>query len=390
MVLLLLLYTYLGYPLLLRLFSWLFANPHRSDSSHCPAVTLVVSAYNEAGVMEEKMENSLALDYPEGKLTIMVVSDCSDDGTDLIVRRYASRGVRLVRARERRGKTAALNLALAEISSEVVVFSDANAMYRPDAIRYLVRHFADPKVGYVVGNARYQEEKETAAGGMESLYWDLETQVKKWESSLCSVVGGDGAIYAIRRSLYEPLLESDINDFVNPLQIVVKGYRGIFDPRAVCFEEPAGCFEKEFSRKVRIVNRSFNGVLRVRQALNPFRVGAFSWQLVSHKLLRWFSPYLVLVLLPLLLHDAVAGGRKPFELAALTAAAVLLASAGVGWLLRRRAGGNKVWFLPCYLVLMNVASALGIYYRLRGGTISTWSTVRDGSPGTGCRPGRRD
>ncbi|HJV33622.1 glycosyltransferase family 2 protein [Geomonas sp.] len=387
LLVLLLGYTYLGYPLLLWLLARLFPKSHRCDLKYRPSVTLIISAYNEAQVIEEKIVNSLALDYPREKLTVLVVSDCSDDGTDQLVCRYADLGIRLLRAPEHRGKTAALNLALAATTSELVIFSDANAIYQQDAIRQLVRHFSDDRIGYVVGHARYREEKESAAGGTESLYWDLETRIKLWESAFSSVVGGDGAIYAIRRSLYEPLLESDINDFVNPLQIVAKGYRGVFEPRAVCYEQPAGAFDKEFGRKVRIVNRSFNGLLRVRQALNPVRVGFFSWQLVSHKLLRWFSPYLAATLLVLMLHDTVRGGRHLLDLVSLTSAAGMLAAAGIGWLLRGRAHGGKVWFLPYYFVLMNLAMALGIYHRLRGRTITTWSTVRSQAPGSSWRGG---
>ncbi|HJV66213.1 MAG TPA: glycosyltransferase family 2 protein [Geomonas sp.] len=385
-LLLLLAYSYLGYPLLLRLLARLFPKPHRCERDYCPSVTLVVSAYNEAAVIEEKLVNSLELDYPKEKLAILVVSDCSDDGTDQAVARYACSGIRLLRAPERRGKTAALNLALAQVESEVVVFSDANALYQPDAIRKLVGHFADRTIGYVVGYARYREETRSAAGGTESLYWDLETRIKLWESEFSSVVGGDGAIYAIRRPLYEPLLETDINDFVNPLQIVVKGYRGVFEPGAVCFEKPAGSFEKEYARKIRIVNRSFNGVLRVRQALNPLRVGFFSWQLLSHKLLRWFSPYLAALLLALLLQQALAGRSNPVTAVTLCFAALLLLAAGLGWLLRGHAQGGKLWFVPCYFVLMNLACALGIYHRLRGRTISTWSTVRVEAPAGLRRP----
>jgi hypothetical protein len=137
-------------------------------------------------------------------------------------------------------------------------------------------------------------ELETAAGLSEEKYWSFEARLKQWESAFSSVVGGDGAIYAIRRKLWEPLQDSDINDFVNPLQIVAKGYRGVFDSEAWCTERPAGDFTKEFARKVRIVNRSFNGLLRVPQVLNPFLVGRFALLIFSHKLLRWFSPFILI------------------------------------------------------------------------------------------------
>ncbi len=379
MVLLLLLaYIYLGYPILLCLLARLFPTPHRVDEGHLPTVTLVISAYNEEAVIKSKLENSLALDYPPEKLSILVVSDCSSDGTDAEVLRFAEKGVKLLRAKERRGKTSALNIALDGVESEMVVFSDANAIYDAMAIRRLVRHFADPSIGYVVGCARYVEETVSAAGGSEGTYWDLEVMLKRWESAFSSVVGGDGAIYAIRRSLYEPLREEDINDFVNPLQIISKGYRGVFDEESWCVERPAGEFHKEFSRKVRIVNRSFSGFLRVPQAANPLVTGAFAWQLVSHKVLRWLSPYFIglffaFLVLDLLLHPASLTGEV---LLTLTVVGALISMLG--------AIVNRFWrpplplLLPYYFVLVNAASALGVFYRLMGRTIVTWSTVREG------------
>ncbi|WP_035496952.1 glycosyltransferase family 2 protein [Citrifermentans bremense] len=377
-LLLLLGYLYLGYPALLCLLARLFPKAHRFDEGYTPTVTLVISAYNEVEVIRSKIENSFALDYPADKLSIMVVSDCSDDGTDEAVLEYACRGVRLVRASLRRGKTSALNQAMALVESEVVVFSDANAIYDKNAIRKLVRHFSDQAIGYVVGYARYLEETRTAAGTSEGAYWNVEVLIKKWESDFSSVVGGDGAIYAIRRFLYQPMQESDINDFVNPLQIVVKGFRGIFDPEAYCFEQPAGKFEKEFSRKVRIVNRSFNALYRVPEACNPLRTGRFAWLLVSHKLLRWFSPYLLLLFLCALLLD---WGRDTGSLLHLTAAALtglLFLLAGVGKLLDGKGKSFALFHLPYYFLLINHASARGILLRLRGTTITTWNTVRQG------------
>ncbi|GFO66561.1 hypothetical protein GMLC_01400 [Geomonas limicola] len=377
LLILLLGYIYLGYPLLLGLLASIFPRAHRVDPGHLPPLTLVISAHNERPVMREKLENSLALDYPAHLLSIVVVSDCSDDGTDEEVLAFSDRGVRLVRSPERRGKTAALNLALAEIHTELVVFSDANAIYERQALRRLARHFADPQVGYAVGYACYQEEAVSAAGTTEGTYWNLEILLKRWESQFSSVVGGDGAIYAIRRTLYEPMLETDINDFVNPLQIVAKGWRGIFDVEALCFERPAGQFGKEFSRKVRIVNRSFNGFLRVPQAGNPLRNPRFAWQLFSHKVLRWFSPYLLFALFVLMVVDRVFAPVELLDQLSLGGCLVLGALALVGWLLRGVVRAPGLLFLPYYFVLMNLASALGVLLRLRGKTITTWATVRE-------------
>jgi len=369
-------YVYAGYPALL----WLFTlRPDgavfgRVPAEASPSVTLIVSCYNEAGVIGQKLENALALDYPKGRLSIMVVSDGSDDGTDELVRAYEPQGVCLIRQEVRQGKTMGLNLALAEVSSDLVVFSDANAMYAPDAITRLVRHFSDPNVGYVVGAALYTDATEGASAAAENRYWRYEIAIKQMESRLHSVVGGDGAIYAIRRALWQPLLATDINDFVNPLQIVARGYRGVFDPEARCFEETAGDFSREAARKERIVNRSIRGLMRVKSAMNPWKTGIFAWQLVSHKLLRWLIPLFLLI--------AGAGsvvlawaGYSLFQ--AVTAAiVVVLALALVGHLAGDRNRLPTVVSVPYYFVMVNLFALRGIVRALRGQTQITWQTAR--------------
>ena len=372
----LLVYIYLGYPVLLSLAARIFPRRHSFDDRYTPSVTLVISAYNEENVIEAKIKNALLLDYPAEKLTILVVSDCSTDLTDEIVLKFRDNGVMLVRPDIRRGKTFGLNLAFKRITSDVVIFSDANAMYDVNAVRRLVRHFADEQIGYVVGHARYLETRQTAAGTSESRYWNFELKIKEWESAFSSVVGGDGALYAIRSHLYEPLQESDINDFVNPLQIVARGYRGIFDAEAWCTEKPAGQFNKEFSRKVRIANRSLNGLLRVAETCNPMKSGRFAWQIVSHKLLRWFSPFILLLnfLAVLAVEPNRMAGSVALGCTALYGTFALLALAG--WWQDKRGSSRTLFYMPYYFALMNAASAIGVMLRVRGEVITTWETVR--------------
>jgi len=377
----LLVYLYVGFPLMLGLFATLFNKKHQIDEKYEPSVTLIISAYNEEAVIREKIENSKALDYPADKLNILVVSDCSEDRTDSIVGEFCDPRIKIFSMPERRGKTAGLNCAIEQIHTDLVVFSDANAMYDPKAIRKMVRHFADPTVGYVVGHARYVDTTRSSAGESENLYWNIETRFKKWESDFHSVVGGDGAIYTIRRTLYQPLESTDINDFVNPLQIVAAGYRGIFDQEAFCTEEPASNFEKEFGRKVRIANRSFNGFLRVSQLINPFRYGRFSWLLFSHKVLRWFSPFILLAHFLLSLMLPLTGNLAAAGASCLSAYFLFIGAAFIG-LHNDRSGGqifviSKLFY---YFILMNVASAFGIISRLQGQQIVTWSSVRNNGP----------
>lgn len=365
----LLAYVFLGYPWLLRaIVRRRGARPVRKAAVE-PTVTLIVSAFNEAAVIGKKIENGLALDYPAGKLTIAVVSDASDDGTDDIVRSYAGRGVRLFRQEERRGKTAGLNAVVPRLTSEVVVFSDANAMYEPGAVRALVQNFADPDVGCVTGEARYLKEGATAADEGERTYWNYEIQIKRLETAVGSVVGGDGAIYAIRRELWRNLPENAINDFLNPLQIVAAGWRGVYEPDAVCWEETAGGTGREYRRRVRIVSRSWRAVFQAPGVLNPFRVGFFSVSIVSHKMLRWLSGVLALLMAGsgavwLTWHPGIFGWPLFLSLAVAAMLLVILPA------------GRRLLRLAAYFAVINVASAVGLFKGSFGDVSGTWTPPR--------------
>ena len=367
-------YVYLGYPLLLVVISRRRRAPPLPKDSDLPIVTLLISAHNEKSVIAEKLQNAHALDYPQNRLDILVVSDCSDDGTDEVVLRYAANGVRLVRSPERVGKSAGLNLGIRQALGEILVFSDANAMYESDAIRLLVRHFSDPRVGYVVGNARYVEHLGQAASAeSEGLYWKLETWLKEKESDFGSVVGGDGAIYAIRRELFTPLRPTDINDFLNPLQIIVRGYQGRYDRTAVCYEEAGDSFDKEFRRKVRIISRSFNAVRRAPRVLLPWTQPRHWLALVSHKVLRWFAPIFLLMLFLV----SICLWHSPFYRAALFLQLAFYLLALMGWIVQKRNECPRVLYLPYYFCLVNVASLFGVVKCFSGSLSPTWQTIRE-------------
>lgn len=366
------LYVYAGYPVLLRLLAAL--RPARAEPAIAvqPSVTLVISAYNEQSVIAEKIRNSLALDYPKAALRIVVVSDGSTDDTDHIVASFVADGVELLRMAGRAGKTAGLNEAVARASTEVVVFSDANAMYAVDALRRLVRPFADAQVGGVVGESCYVTG-EQASERNEGLYWRYETWIKALESQVSSVVGGDGAIYAIRRSLYSPMRHDALSDFVNPLQIVRAGFRCVYEPAARSYESAGDSFEKEFRRKVRIVNRAWRAMWTMPALLNPLRYGLFSFQLVSHKLLRWLMPLFMAVAL---LANVLLATRGGLYAALLLGQVGFYLLAAVGHLIRRRPNAPRAVSVVYYFCLVNLASALGIIDAFRGRTYATWSTVR--------------
>jgi len=366
-------YVYIGYPTLLWVITRFRHRPVYQENI-TPSVTLIISAYNEAGVIRAKLQNTLSLDYPPEQFEFIVVSDASSDGTDAIVESFAGRGVKLVRMCERQGKTAGLNTALQHARGEIVVFSDANILYRKDAIGRLVRNFADASVGCVTGNSCYSNDSQSSAHLQENTYWQYEQTLRRLESQLGSAVGGDGAIFAIRKSLYRTLPPDSINDLVIPLQIVARGYRAVFEPSAVGFEPSVGNFSGEFRRKRRIVNRSWRGVRSVPRVLDPRLIGIFAWQVWSHKVLRWF-------VFPMILTTAVgcfvafpAGliyriGAFGFTASIVIAAFGGLAKASLG-LLGRLAQGLF------YFYMVNIAAFLGIIMAISGRVEVLWTPER--------------
>jgi cellulose synthase/poly-beta-1,6-N-acetylglucosamine synthase-like glycosyltransferase len=367
-------YIYIGYPISLWLLSRIRRREVRQENIF-PSVTLIISAFNEMRSIEAKLKNSLTLDYPENLLHILVVSDASTDETDRIVERYVGKQVSLLRMPERRGKTASLNVALQQVRSEIVVFSDANILYQEDALRYLTRNFADPIVGCVTGNSCYRDTHASGAHEQENSYWGYERFIRVMESQIGSTVGGDGAIFAIRRELYTPLSPEAINDLVIPLQIVARGYRAIFERQAVGYEPSTGHFAGEFRRKRRIVNRSWRGVMSVRTVLDPRRVGLFAWQVWFHKVLRWLVlPFMVLAVVGCI----VASPLSPLYQLGAWGALVSLLAAGVGALVPERSGPfARLVHGAFYFYLVNTAAILGIVTALRGRVETIWTPERN-------------
>jgi cellulose synthase/poly-beta-1,6-N-acetylglucosamine synthase-like glycosyltransferase len=367
-------YVYAGYPLLLLL------TVGRQDRSFVaqaadgdlPRVTLLISAFNEADCIAEKLDNTLLLDWPSQLLEVIVISDASDDATDEIVEQYSGRGVRLLRMPNRGGKTVGLNAGVAASAGEFVVFSDANALYRADALRQLAQPFADARVGAVIGESTYVDS-ESESDRSESLYWRYETWIKLLESRGGSVVGGDGAIYAVRRALYQPMAADALSDFVNPLQVVRAGFACIYQPKAVSYESAASDFHREYRRKVRIVNRAWRALWSMRDMLNPFKYGVFALRLWSHKVLRWWVPVaLVAVFIAnVMLVDKhwVYGLTLGVQLAFYTLALG-------GFLLRRKRRQPFMLRIPFYFCLVNYASGIGLMEAMIGKSYTTWTTAR--------------
>jgi cellulose synthase/poly-beta-1,6-N-acetylglucosamine synthase-like glycosyltransferase len=317
----LLVWTHVGYPLAAALAARIRRRRVASSAIE-PSVSVIVAAHNEADVIERRVRNLLELDYPADRIEVLVASDASTDETDEIVERLAAADprVRLVRC-PRGGKVAAQNRGVAESSGEVVGFSDANAVWQRDALRKLVRSFADPSVGYVTGKASYEAADGT---NREGAYWRFELWLRAQESRLGSVTAGNGPIYAVRRSDWEDVEPWCGHDLGLPYLMVQRGRRAVYDPEAVSVEKPSKDIEDEYRRKVRMLRGAwvhvFRGMLR--------RVGpVYFVELVSHRLLRYGSGILHVLLL--LSNAALLGEGWVYEVAfALQVVWLLLAAAG--------------------------------------------------------------
>src|SRR6185436_16271344 len=262
-----------------------------------PSVTIIIAAYNEERALEAKLEDTLALDYPHESLEVIVTSDCSSDRTDDIAREFAVRGVRLHRQPERLGKTAAQNAAVELASGEIIVFSDATTFYQTDVLRTMMPSFADPTVGCVTGQVVYTDAAGSSVGHGTRSYWNYEFFLKKHESSVCSLIGVCGCLYAVRRSAYVPLYHEACSDFVIATKMVEQGLRAIYEPAAVCTEVTNTRANKDFSTRVRIMTQTFADLWRNRGMLNPLTSGFYAVQLLSHKVMRYLVPLFLIATL---------------------------------------------------------------------------------------------
>ena len=281
-------YPYLIYPAVVFTMSKLSYHPWKKGNSF-PRVTLVISVYNEERVIEEKIKNARALEYPGGLLEVIVISDGSSDRTNEIVSMFNDSRLVLKVFPKRSGKTACLNRVVPEAKGDIILFTDANSLFPSDVLSKLVSNFSDKNVGLVTGWTKYVRtaDSEETTG----IYSRLEMQTKYWESLISSCVGADGAIFAIRKELHRPLDDQDINDFVIPLHVISQGKRVVLDPNVYCFEAPSKGEGSEYRRQARITNRTLRAILKHPRFLNPFFYGPFSFFLLSHKLLRFSVPF---------------------------------------------------------------------------------------------------
>ncbi len=365
-------YTYLIYPVLLWLLAAGRKMPEYAPLSEWPEASLIIAAHNEEAVLRAKLGNALAMDYPAEQLDIIVVSDASTDGTDRIAAEFAACGVRLHRQEVRSGKTAAQNAGVRLARGQFVAFSDANSMYAPSALKRLLAPFADERIGCVCGELQYANPDEQGAGKGEGLYWRYEQFLKRRESLLCSTLGANGAIYALRRELFVELGGDIISDFVAPLHAWRCGFRIAYEPTAIATEYSSGRFGAECRRRGRIVSRSLYGLWTEAGVLNPLAHFFFAFQMFSHKLLRWLVPVWLLVVLAVNIPLAVG---EPYGLL-LALQVAFYSLAGLGLLLPERLGGYWLFYVPAYFTATNWGTLLGLLSFLRGHRPRVWQPAR--------------
>ncbi len=367
-----LIYVYVGYPLLVYIFSVL--RPLKiKKSDFLPTVTVLITAYNEEQDICAKLENTLLIDYPQDKLEILVASDCSNDRTEEIVTGFSERGVKLHCQKKRLGKTMAQNAAVEKCSGEIILFSDATTMYEKNVLREMLPNFADETIGCVAGRLVYVDDSRSNVGKGAKSYWNYETFIKRSESRACSLIGASGCLYAVRKILYQPMYAEACSDFLICTIVYRQGLRSVFEPKAVCTEDTNRQTDKEMRMRVRVISQTFTDLYRNRSMMNPFKSGFFAVEIISHKVLRYAVPFF---LLNIFFVSAVLSFSSGFYALIFAIQSTVYLMGLTGLLLERRDKNIGVMAIPLYFLLANTASLLGFYKFLRGENYASWEPIR--------------
>ena len=347
-------YSYILYPMILVLLRRSPGREAPSKEQECPAVSIVIAAYNEEKVIRERIKNLLALDYPAGKIEIIIASDGSSDTTVAIASEYAKEGIVIHDHKQRRGKVNVLNSTVINAKNAIIVFSDANTFFQPDAVRVLVRGFEDKNVGCVCGRLIFTTEGSTS-GELEGIYWRYETFLKTVEGQQGALLGANGAIFALRKELFS-LCPPDtiIEDFVVPMKILEKGFKCIYAPDAIAYEDAAKHIIQEKKRRIRIGAGDYQAIGLLWPLLDPLR-GFPALAFWSHKILRWFTPFFMLIAF---ISNVLLVSHPPFQWA--FAAQCTFYGLGIlGHLLTWAGIPIKILNLFYYFISMNLALFLG-------------------------------
>ncbi len=369
----LILYTYLIYPFLIITLARLFPCKSKINQNDFPRVAMVISAYNEEEVLEEKIENCLLIDYPQDRISFVFGSDGSTDRTNEIISSIDHPWIQYKIFPEREGKSSVINKLVEEVNEEIILFSDANSIYKPNSVKLLTRHFSDPVVGGVCGKLNLLKPNSTLGGEGEGLYWRFENKIKEAEGSLQSVISANGAIFATRKALFQPLsIQIPINDdLMITLQILRQHQRVVYEPEAIAEETTSPDMGNEFIRKIRISSLNFNAVPSMLALLHP-KYGFTALAIFSHKLLRWLVPFLGLGMLVgnfLLLKQ---GGIYPLLL---VGQGLVYLGAGLGYLGDRFFGRSGPFIPFYYLAMINLALVMGLWRSVTRSQEQAWKRV---------------
>jgi cellulose synthase/poly-beta-1,6-N-acetylglucosamine synthase-like glycosyltransferase len=366
----LLFYTYAGYPCVLYLIHHFLCRPVKKGED-LPYFSMIIAAYNEEKDIWNKLRNTIDIDYPEGKLEVIVVSDHSTDETDNLVKRFGH-GIRLLRTPVRMGKTGAQNLAIAEARGDILVFSDATTRYDRNSLRILARNFSDETVGGVEGRLIYYPSK-TGFLGDKDLLKSYEAGIKTMEGRVWSGVGDNGACYAIRRNLCRFIREDLTSDFAAPLDVSRQGKRFVFEPDALSYEEASSSSGREFKRKIRTVRAGIHVFSNSLDLLDPRKFGWITFVLLSRKFCRWATGFLLIVLflsnmglLESLFYGAFFALQMMFYLSAIT-----------GIVLREYGDRVRILSIPKNFLLVSTAAICGIIDYFRSKSTEIWDTARN-------------
>jgi cellulose synthase/poly-beta-1,6-N-acetylglucosamine synthase-like glycosyltransferase len=368
-------YTYLGYPILLGILVKV-RGPRKAilySDEELPGITLLVACYNEADILEQKIQNTARLEYPVDRRQYWFVTDGSTDNSPEIVRNHA--GFEVFHENQRKGKNAAVNRVMKHVRTPIVVFCDANTILNREALKLLVRHFKDPKVGAVAGEKRVlQGESENAAGSGEGAYWKYESLLKKWDSQFNTVVGAAGELLAVRTELYEEVPPGVlIEDFRLSMNIARGGYRVVYEPDAYAMETASASIEEERKRKVRISAGGLIEVAHFLGLLNVFKYGWLSFQYVSHRALRWtLAP---LALLILLITNVLLIRSEVFQVVLILQVLFYLVAI-VGYFLKDKKIPFKILFVPYYFLFMNISVYQGLIRLIKGSQSAVWDKAK--------------
>lgn len=364
-------YAYVGYGIVLWFLvkiKRIFAKKNEFPVIDWPEVTVLIASYNESAYVVEKTKNTLAQDYPKDKLKIVFVTDGTTD--DSVEKLQKFEEVQIFHKTERNGKMAAINRVMPLINSPLTIFTDANALLNPGAIKKMVSHFANPKVGVVAGEKQILKLSENNAEVGEGLYWKYESFLKKLDAELYSTVGAAGELYAIRTSLFETL-EKDtlLDDFVLSLRICSKGYVTAYEPEAKAMETASLNIAEELKRKIRISAGGIQSVLRLKTLLNPFKHGWLTFQYLSHRVLRWTLVPAFLIVMPIL--NLFLLDQAIFQLSLFLQLSFYLLAI-LGYIFEKKGKKIKVLYVPYYFSFMNYAAILGFKRFFKNQQAVTW------------------